>query len=119
MGRARVGEADEDGRSFQSFLMVRRVSAWWPPVGRKTGRRRSVAGTRLPGLNTPALGPPMRAFNLTDFDRYVEEHGIAEEDWPAAFALWIGEVTGRPVPRFEKVERKPPADGIVIEGDDL
>jgi hypothetical protein len=57
------------------------------------------------------------AFNLTDFGQYVEEHGIAEEDRPAAFALWIGEVTG--VPRIEKVERKPPADGIVIEGDDL
>jgi hypothetical protein len=58
-------------------------------------------------------------FNLTDFDRYVEEHGIPEEDWPAAFALWIAEITGGPVPRFEKVEREPPADGVVIEGDDL
>ena len=59
------------------------------------------------------------AFNLADFDRYVEEHGIPEEDWPAAFALWIAEVTGGPVPRFEKVEREAPADGVVIEGDDL
>jgi hypothetical protein len=42
------------------------------------------------------------AFNLTDFDRYIEERGIAEEDWPAAFALWIEEVTGGPVPRFVK-----------------
>jgi hypothetical protein len=58
--------------------MVRlRVSAWWPPVGRR------LAGGA------------------------------------ASLALWIGEVTGRPVPRFEKVEREPPADGIVIEGDDL
>jgi hypothetical protein len=40
--------------------------------------------------------------DLTDFDRYIEERGIAEEDWPAAFALWIAEVTGGPVPRFEK-----------------
>jgi hypothetical protein len=38
------------------------------------------------------------------FDRYVEEHGIPEEDYPAAFALWIAEKTGGPVPRFEKVE---------------
>jgi hypothetical protein len=44
------------------------------------------------------------AFSLKDFDRYVEEHGIPEEDYPAAFALWIAEKTGEPVPRFEKVE---------------
>jgi hypothetical protein len=44
------------------------------------------------------------AFGLEDFDRYVEEHGIPEEDYPAAFALWIAEKTGGPVPRFQKVE---------------
>ena len=49
------------------------------------------------------------AFNLTDFDRYVEEQGISEEDYPAAFALWIAERTGGPMPRFEKVEREEPA----------
>jgi hypothetical protein len=38
---------------------------------------------------------------LGDFDRYVAEYGIPEEDWPAAFALWIAESTGGPVPRFE------------------
>jgi hypothetical protein len=43
------------------------------------------------------------AFNPADFDRYVEEHGIPEEDWPAAFARWIAEGTGGPVPRFESV----------------
>jgi hypothetical protein len=59
------------------------------------------------------------ALRLADFDRYIEEHGILEEDDPAAFALWIAEVTGGPVPRFEKVEREAPADGVVIEGDDL
>jgi hypothetical protein len=48
--------------------------------------------------------PDESAFNLADFDRYVEEHGIPEEDYPAAFALWLAEVTGGPVPRFEKVE---------------
>jgi hypothetical protein len=26
---------------------------------------------------------------------------------------------GGPAPRFEKVEREAPADGVVIEGDDL
>ena len=57
------------------------------------------------------------AFKLAEFDRYIEEHGIPEEDWPAAF--WIAEVTGGPVPRFEKVEREVPADGVVIEGDDV
>jgi hypothetical protein len=51
-----------------------------------------------------------------DFDRYVAEHGIPEEDYPAAFALWLAEVTGGPVPRFEKVEREEPADVVVLEG---
>ena len=44
---------------------------------------------------------------LEDFDRYVDEHGIPEEDYPAAFA------------RLEKVERGEPANAVVIEGDDL
>jgi hypothetical protein len=59
------------------------------------------------------------AFNVDDFDRYVEEHGIPKEEYPAAFALWIAEVTGGPLPRFEKVEREESADGVVIEGDDI
>jgi hypothetical protein len=32
------------------------------------------------------------------------KRGIPEENYPAAFALWIAEITGGPVPRFEKVE---------------
>jgi hypothetical protein len=42
--------------------------------------------------------------NLADFDRYVKEHGIPEEGYPAAFAQGIAERTGGPVPLFEKVE---------------
>jgi hypothetical protein len=57
--------------------------------------------------------------SFADFDRYVAEHGISSEHYPAAFTLWIAEKTGGPVPRFEKVEREEPADGVVIEGDDL
>jgi hypothetical protein len=48
------------------------------------------------------------AFSLEDSDRYVEENGIPEEDYPAAFAQWIAERTGGRVPKFEKVEE--PAD---------
>jgi hypothetical protein len=33
-----------------------------------------------------------------DFDRYVAEHNIPEEEWPEAFARWIAEHTGGPVP---------------------
>jgi hypothetical protein len=33
--------------------------------------------------------------------------------------LWLAETTGGPVPRLEKVEPEEPADGVVIEGDDL
>ena len=40
--------------------------------------------------------PDESAFSLADFDRYVEEHGIPEEDYPAAFARWIAEITGGP-----------------------
>ena len=36
---------------------------------------------------------------LEDFDSYVDEHGIPEENYPAAFALWIAERSG-PVPRL-------------------
>jgi hypothetical protein len=46
---------------------------------------------------------------FADFDRYVEEHGITEEDHPAAFALWLARHKGGRVPSFEKVEREPPA----------
>jgi hypothetical protein len=63
---------------------------------------------------------PRHDFNeVHDFDRYADEHGIPEQDYPAAFALWLAEITSGPVPRFEKVEREQPADGVVIEGDDL
>jgi hypothetical protein len=40
--------------------------------------------------------------SLEDFDRYVDEYGIPEEDHPAAFALWIAEITGGPVPRSRR-----------------
>jgi hypothetical protein len=63
-------------------------------------------------------GPP--ELSPAEFDRHVAERDIPEEDYPAAFALWIAEVTGGPVPRFEKVERPDGAIGrVVIEGDDL
>jgi hypothetical protein len=63
--------------------------------------------------------PDDRALSLSDFGRYVEEHGIPEEHYPAAFALWISQHMSGRVPRFEKVEREPPTVGVVIEGDDL
>jgi hypothetical protein len=47
--------------------------------------------------------PNDSARNLADFDRYVEEHGIPEEDYPAAFALWIAQHMDGRVPRFERL----------------
>lgn len=44
------------------------------------------------------------AFRLDDFDRYVEEKSIPEEDYPAAFAVGSSSGRGGPMPRFEKVE---------------
>jgi hypothetical protein len=49
---------------------------------------------------------------MSDFDRYVAEHNIPEEEWPEAFARWIAERTDGPVPRFEKVE---PGDEQILE----
>jgi hypothetical protein len=57
--------------------------------------------------------------SLEDFDRYCQEHNVQPGQHGAAFAQWLAETTGAPVPRFEKVEPEPPADGVVIEGDDL
>jgi hypothetical protein len=40
------------------------------------------------------------AFELAEFDRFVEENRISEEEYPAAFARWIREHTdgaSRPV----------------------
>ena len=42
--------------------------------------------------------------SVADFDRYVAEHNIPEEEWPAAFARWIAERTGGPAARFEKIQ---------------
>jgi hypothetical protein len=46
-----------------------------------------------------------RAVSLADLDCYVEERGIPEEDYPAAFARWIAQHMGGRVPRFGKVQR--------------
>jgi hypothetical protein len=35
--------------------------------------------------------------DLSDFDRYCDEHHILPEDAPVAFAAWLEEVTGAPV----------------------
>ena len=48
----------------------------------------------------------------TDFDRYVAEHNIPEEEWPEAFARWIADRTDGPVPRFEWVA---PGDEQILE----
>jgi hypothetical protein len=50
------------------------------------------------------------------FDRYIAEHNIPEEEWPEAFARWIAERTGDPVPRFEKVE---PGDEQILPDREL
>ena len=38
-----------------------------------------------------------------DFERNVAKRGISDEERPEAFARWLAEQTGGPVPRFEKV----------------
>jgi hypothetical protein len=56
---------------------------------------------------------------LDDFDRHVAEHGIPEEDYPAAFALWIAEVTGGPCRGSRRSSGNRRRTGVVIEGDDV
>jgi hypothetical protein len=63
---------------------------------------RSEQVGRYPGCEVRQdLGvPDDSAFSLADFDRYVDEHGIPEEDWPAA---------GRRVERFGPYVVQPPS----------
>jgi hypothetical protein len=64
------------------------------PWGRSAARLRPIAG-------------------LDDFDRYIEEHRIHEANYPAAFALWIAEVTGGPA---EDREGRAGEAGELLEG---
>jgi hypothetical protein len=58
------------------------------------------------------------SFNLTDFDRYLEEHKIPEEHLGRVRALSLNTWTGG-FPRSRRSNRRAPADRVVIEGDDL
>lgn len=35
--------------------------------------------------------------SFEDFDRYVEERGIADEDLPQAFAQWLAAISGETI----------------------
>ena len=48
------------------------------------------------------------AFDLAGFDRYVDEQGISDEDYPEAFARWIAKRLEGHVPRL--VELGTPSD---------
>jgi hypothetical protein len=52
------------------------------------------------------------AFGLADFDRDVEENGIAEKDLPKAFAQWLANIAGHPI-TGEPVD----GDGPVVRGE--
>jgi hypothetical protein len=43
------------------------------------------------------------AFDLAGFDRYVDEQGISDEDYPEAFARWIAKRLEGHVPHLEEV----------------
>jgi hypothetical protein len=121
------------GSSARSAPVRRLLSHWVGQTDRKVGARTPRIGLHdvragpslRSGVRPPLLLPGARlagssvaddpAFSLADFDRYLEEHGLLEEDVPGAFALWIAQHTTGRVPRFEKVERGEPADGVVIE----
>jgi hypothetical protein len=56
---------------------------------------------------------------LTDFDGYVADHGIPREHYQGRVHTLDRPGHRRAGAAVEKVEREPPADGVVIEGDDL
>lgn len=62
------------------------------PIPPRRDSTRSPRGIRVLGVT------------LDDFDRWVVENQIPDEELPEAFARWLAEQTGGPVPRFEKVE---------------
>ena len=54
---------------------------------------------RRVGLPTKGRAKSIRlpcVVSFQDFDHYVEEHGIPEENYPAAIALWLAEVKAGP-----------------------
>ena len=63
----------------------------------------AVRGASATGSSRFRKRRKTEAFRLDDFDRYVEENEISEDDYPAAFAQWIARRTGQPG-EFEKVE---------------
>ena len=52
---------------------------------------------------------------FTAFDRYVKEHG-PRGGLSGGLRAWFAEITGGPVPRFEKVEWEEPADTGCLGG---
>lgn len=54
----------------------------------------------------------MTVAGFEDFHRYVADRSTSEEEWPEAFARWVAEQTGGPMPRFETVE---PGDEQILE----
>ena len=111
------------GRPLRLYVWHRPANRHAPcSIGRPASRNANAdarpIAAGLPAGSTKRLALALGR-GLDDFDRYVEENGIPEEDYPAAFALWIAERTGGPGPRFERIERKPSEDGLVIEGDAL
>jgi hypothetical protein len=67
----------------------------------------------------PDRGADGTDLDLADFDPCIEEHGIPEETGRRHSRSGSPRSRAGLCPRFEKVEREEPADGVVIEGDDL
>jgi hypothetical protein len=62
--------------------------------------------TQTPDGSLPCNPPPTRPSVPSS------SHLVAVQTWPEAFARWIAERTGGPVPRFEEVE---PGDEQILE----
>jgi hypothetical protein len=97
-------QATQPKSAYRHLFMLHRI----PPIALTETPPASPTRPRPQQTQTTSENSPSvrddPAFSLADFDRYVEEHGIPEEDYPAAFARWIAQHTDGRVPRFEKVE---------------
>jgi hypothetical protein len=59
------------------------------------GMRTACVPRCVPRASAAPTARLLAVVSLADFDRYVTEHGIPGEDYPAAIALWLAEGDGR------------------------
>jgi hypothetical protein len=75
----------------------------WSPKNRRPIRAAS-SPFRAGRPKSPSTPPGLSSGSHVGLRTLHRRANIPKEDWPEAFANWIAERTGGPVPGFEKVE---------------